>query len=75
VTNVITGRRTSTIVVKHTDGIKILKRIRRNHKLYPNLEIDVDSTIEPNKVKLTRTTKEVQMIKITVSYDIKMRNK
>jgi hypothetical protein len=72
VTNTITGRRTSTIVVKHTDGIKILKRIKRNHKLYPNLVIDVDSTMEPC---VGKTIKLVQMIKITISYDIKMRNK
>jgi hypothetical protein len=72
VSSVIIGRRTSTIEVKYTDGIKILKRIKRNHKLYPNLVIDVDSTIEPQRGK---TNKEVQMIKITISYDIKMRNK
>jgi hypothetical protein len=72
VSNVIIGRRTTTIEVKHTDGIKILKRIRQNHKLYQNLEVDVDSTIEPQRGK---TARKVQMIKITVSYDIKMRNK
>jgi hypothetical protein len=69
---VIIGRRTSTIEVKHNDGIKILKRIKRNHKLYPNLVIDVDAT--PTRYE-GRNAKEVQMIKITISYDIKMRNK
>jgi hypothetical protein len=72
VSSVITGRRTTTIEVKHADGIKILKRIKRNHKLYPNLEVDVNSTITRYE---GRNAKEVQMIKITISYDIKMRNK
>jgi hypothetical protein len=70
--NVIIGRRTSTIEVKHTDGIKILKRIKRNHKLYPNLVIDVDTTMAPC---VGKTIKLVQMIKITISYDINMRSK
>jgi hypothetical protein len=72
VSSVIIGRRTSTIEVDHNDGIKILKRIRRNHKLYPNLVIDVDTTMAPC---VGKTIKLVQMIKITISYDIKMRNK
>jgi hypothetical protein len=73
--NTIIGRRTSTIEVDHNDGIKILKRIKRNHKLYPNLVIDVDTTLKPYRVKMVKTTKVIQKIKITISYDIKMRNK
>ena len=70
--NVNVGRRTQIIEVRHDEGIKILKKLKRHKKLYDNLEIDVDTSIKPKVINYKNgKDKEVPRMKITASYDIK----
>ena len=70
--NVKSNRRTHVLEVAHETGVKLLKKLKRNSKLYSNLEIDVDTTIQPRIIIYKNgQTRHIDRMKITVSYDIK----